>query len=69
MGEYRLTIDRFEGAWAVVEYAGETFDIPRSLLPPHAREGDVVTVAFEVDESETAKRRERVQRLVDELFE
>lgn len=38
-----LIIDRFEGDFAVVEYKeGRTFNLPRSLLPPGAKEGDVL---------------------------
>lgn len=41
--ERRLVVDRFEGDLAVVEVdGGEVVDLPRWLLPPGAREGDVV---------------------------
>ncbi|MGI6083091.1 MAG: DUF3006 domain-containing protein [Limnochordia bacterium] len=68
MIHHRLIIDRFEGSWAVVEYNGETFDIPRSLLPPEAKEGGTLTVTFRVDHSETAERKKRVEKLMDDLF-
>ncbi|HHV36150.1 MAG TPA: DUF3006 domain-containing protein [Syntrophomonadaceae bacterium] len=35
-------IDRFEGNWAVLEFEGETFNIPKSLLPRSARESNVI---------------------------
>lgn len=42
-GIHRLVIDRFEGDLAVVEIDGDRFlDLPRWLLPPGVREGEVV---------------------------
>jgi len=64
-----LIIDRFEGDYAVIEYAGSTFNLPRVLLPQHAKEGDVLQGQLTVDDDTTAKRRERIQTLMNELFE
>lgn len=77
--EHELVVDRFEGAFVVVEVDGAPpIDLPRWLLPGSAREGDVVRarttvgpagvrVDLRVDEEETARRRaaatERLQRL------
>lgn len=48
----RLVIDRWEGEVAVAEQEdGTTLDVPRWLLPPGAREGDVVVIETEVDGS------------------
>ena len=63
-----LVIDRFEGEWAVLEYDGTVFNVPRSLLPTGAREGDVIDLVARVDESATEKRRQKVKELEDELF-
>lgn len=64
-----LVVDRLEGEFAVLEYGGRTFTIPRRLLPGDAKEGDVLRLAITVDKGETTKRRRRVQELVDELFD
>ncbi len=64
-----LIIDRFEGNWAVIEYERETFNIPRSLLPRSAKEGDVIRISISVDNKATSGRRNRVEKLMDELFE
>ncbi|GAW92763.1 DUF3006 domain-containing protein [Calderihabitans maritimus] len=64
-----LVIDRFEGDMAVIEYNGKTFDLPRSLLPEEAKEGDVLKMSIEIDKEETEKRRKKIEKLMDELFE
>ncbi|GAW94350.1 DUF3006 domain-containing protein [Calderihabitans maritimus] len=64
-----LVIDRFEGDMAVIEYNGKTFDLPRSLLPEEAKEGDVLKISIEIDKEETEKRRKKIEKLMDELFD
>lgn len=64
-----LIIDRFEGDWAVIEFGDKTFDIPRSLLPKEAREGDVIQISISIDNHATRDREEAVRKLADELFE
>jgi len=64
----RLIIDRFEGNWAVIEYNGDTFNLPKNLLPPHSKEGDVLDLNISVDECTTQKRRQTIKKLEDDLF-
>ncbi|MDH7577337.1 MAG: DUF3006 domain-containing protein [Bacillota bacterium] len=64
-----LIIDRFEGDWAVIEFGDKTFDIPRSLLPKEAREGDVIQISISIGNHATKDREEAVRKLTDELFE
>jgi len=64
-----LVIDRFEGEMAVIEYNGRTFNLPRSLLPAEAKEGDVLRVSITVDKEQTAERKKKIECLMDELFE
>lgn len=64
-----LIIDRFEGETAVVEYNGRTFDLPRELLPVDAKEGDVIRLSVAVDKEETKKRKQKIDNLVDDIFE
>jgi len=61
-------IDRFEGNWAVIEYERQTFNLPRTLLPPEALEGDVVTISISVDVKATANVKGDVTRLARQLF-
>lgn len=65
----RAVIDRFEGDLAVVLVGDEEYrlGVPRRFLPPGAREGDVLTLGWEVDRRETEARRERVRSLIEEL--
>lgn len=64
----KVIIDRFEGDYAVVELPDRsTVDIPKQLVPKGAKEGDVLSI--EIDKDETAKRKERIQKLMDELWE
>jgi hypothetical protein len=62
-------IDRFEEQWAVVEFEGEkNFNIPRSLLPDNAREGDVLAFNVKIDEAETERRRKEIEKLTKDIF-
>ena len=63
----RLIIDRFEGNFAIVELADRsTTNIPKSILPPQAVEGDVIKI--EVDSDETSKRKATAKKLMEELW-
>jgi len=64
-----VIIDRFEEDWAVLEYEGIVFNVPRALLPDDAKEGDVINIILEINRQETHKRREIIRKLEDELFE
>lgn len=64
----KVTIDRFEGEYAVVEAENkQMINMPKGLIPSGAQEGDVISI--EIDEEETAARRERIGMLMDELWE
>ncbi len=64
-----LIIDRIEGNWAVIEYEGITFNIPKNLLTQNAKEGDVINIIISVDSKATSERRYNMDKLMDELFE
>ena len=64
----RMIIDRFENGFAVVELEDGTIqDVPRSILPADANEGDSVLVS--IDLSSTAERGERIEALMDSVWE
>lgn len=67
-----MIIDRFEGPYAICEIDTHTFtQVERALLPPAAREGDVIKLAdgkYVIDAEETAKRRARIRGKMDLLF-
>lgn len=64
-----LIIDRIEDNWTVIEFEGETFNIPINLLPQNAKEGDVINIIISVDSKATSERRNNIEKLMDELFE
>ncbi|CAG9622483.1 DUF3006 domain-containing protein [Sutcliffiella rhizosphaerae] len=64
----KCIVDRLEGSWAVLEYERQTFDCPLSVLPKGVKEGDVLSITFEINESETAKRKRNIDSLAKQLF-
>lgn len=63
----KVIIDRFEGEYAIVELEiGKFVSIPK-ILVPNAKEGDVITISIDVEE--TKNRKEHIQKLVDSVFE
>lgn len=60
-------IDRIENNIAVCELEnGEMLDVKISALPKEIKEGDVINLS--VDETETNKRKERIDKLMNSLF-
>lgn len=62
----RVIVDRFEGDYAKVELdEGVFYDIPK-LLVPDAKEGDVIDII--VNHEETEKLKSEVNNLINDLF-
>lgn len=64
-----LIIDRFDGEWAIIEYDGQIFSLPRSLLPESAKEGDVVKLSVVIDYEATSERKKKAKSLLDGFFQ
>lgn len=63
----KVIIDRFEGDYAVVEIdVGKFVNMPKTLIP-NAKEGDVVEII--VNQEETQKRKEHIKDLMSNLFQ
>lgn len=63
-----VTIDRFEGEYAVVEIDDGSFaNLPLALVPKGADEGSVISITLDTAAAES--RRKEVGRLMDKLFE
>lgn len=63
----RFTIDRFEEEFAIVELEnGEVVEIPKAILPSESKEGDIISISVEKDETE--ERKKRIQNKFDRLF-
>ena len=68
----RAVIDRFEGEFAVMEFADGYKNIPRQMLPYEAREGDVLALQDEhwiIVPEATRKRKEKIDKLAAQLWE
>ena len=64
----QLIIDRFEGEWCICEYeAGKTLDMPRALIPIHAKEGEVLCIS--IDEQKTNTQKGYAEQLRKRLFD
>lgn len=55
-----VTIDRLEGPLAVLVDSVGAFEVPRRLLPPGAREGDVMRWELSLDPEATRRERQRL---------
>ena len=69
-----ISIDRFEGKYAVCIYDDEKIEkIEKKNLPKNVKEGDVLKVLpngnFEFDLKETNRRRDEIFKLQEDLFE
>ena len=63
----KVIIDRIEGDYAIVEIGvGKIVSVPKMLFQ-NAKEGDVFKI--EIDREETNIRKEKIQKLMNNLFE
>ena len=66
----KATIDRIKEGIAVLISTDKVpvrMTVPVSLLPPGAKEGDIVSIAIERDEGVTASSKDRVSSLIKKL--
>lgn len=68
----KITIDRFEGEYAVCEdEAGKFIDIPKADIPKGAKEGDILSKAdngYRIEKAETEAKREEIKKRMNKLF-
>lgn len=57
-----VQIDRIEDEFAVLVYLGVSFDLPVSLLPAGANEGDTLELSLQVNADATQAARERIAK-------
>ena len=66
-----LSLDRFEGKGksiaVLLSDQGETVNLPRSLLPPGVKPGDVLMLTLEHDAEATQKLAEQTRQVQDRL--
>ena len=65
----KAIIDRLEGNYAVVLFGEDEIrvDIPLEVLPYGVREGDVLSVSFEIDMEATRARKEKALSFLEKL--
>ncbi|HEX7712913.1 MAG TPA: DUF3006 domain-containing protein [Bacillota bacterium] len=64
----KVTIDRFEGDYALVELSDRKMGrLSKTLLPSDIKEGDVVEIS--VAARATATEEKKIRKLMGELFE
>jgi hypothetical protein len=68
----KVTIDRFEGEYAVCEKSDKTMiNIEKSKLPAGAKEGDILSIEddnIKIDAGETVKRKRNIDRMMKDLW-
>jgi hypothetical protein len=69
----RLSLDRFEGKGKQIAVLltddGETFNLPKSILPAGTRPGDVLTLSLSRDDVATKQVAEETRQVQDKLAE
>lgn len=69
----KVTIDRFEGNYAVCENENrEILNIERNTLPKAAKEGDVLNIEnnlITIDITETEKRKQEIEEITKNLWQ
>ena len=67
----RVSLDRFEGKNKSIAVLltddGESINLPRALLPPGAKAGDVLALTLEADPEETRKLAEETRHVQKDL--
>ena len=67
----QLSLDRFEGKNKSIAVLltddGESINLPRSLLPPGARAGDVLTLTLERDAEATRRLAAETRQVQEDL--
>ena len=61
-----LIIDRLENDFVVIETSNGFINIPKADIPSIAREGDILTI--NINKNETEARSKRINNMMDDLF-
>jgi hypothetical protein len=62
-----MIIDRFEGSMAVIELPDKSIiNLPQNLLPQNSKEGDVLKLI--IDKDETERRKTEIEELLNKLW-
>lgn len=68
----KITIDRFEGEYAVCEVeAGKIINIPKTDIPKEAKEGDILSKpdsGYCIEKAETEAKKDEIRKRMNRLF-
>ena len=71
MSTARLSLDRFEGKGKQIAVLltddGETLNLPKAILPPGTKLGDVLTLTLERDDGATSQVADETRRVQGRL--
>lgn len=69
----KAVIDRFEGHYVICETeSGKTIEIDISMVPPESKEGDILVFCkdgIHIDKEKTFERRQRIEKLMNDLWD
>jgi hypothetical protein len=66
----QAVLDRIENDMCVLEFEdGRLIPFPKDELPQEVREGDVLTISFQIDREQTEERRKRALKLMEDVWE
>jgi len=68
ISELQVTVDRFEGVFAVLTYGEGELLWPKNKLPEHTAEGDVISLVAKKDKDATKDRTELAKTMLNELL-
>lgn len=68
INELKVTVDRFEGEFAVLTYSGGELLWPKHKVPEHTHEGDVLVLVAKRDKDATKDREELAKTLLNEIL-
>lgn len=68
MKKTKATVDRFEGDFAVIIAESVSIDVPKSMLPENAKEGNAVYITITNDTEETKTQEELARNLLNEVL-
>lgn len=65
----KVFVDSINGKMARLIYDNAEFTVPMTLLPKAIKEGDTLTVSFNIDAKETEKAKKECEDLLNMLLE
>ncbi len=68
MKKTKGTIDRFEGDFAVILLDSAAVNIPRSILPEDAKEGEIIYISITDNQEEAENQQALARNILNEVL-